>query len=308
MARRAPSTRAAGASCAIRRRRRTRSPRGRPRSCRSRPRRPCSRGVVVAAADAGRLRRAARARRGASRALADRWRRRRARGDSRRADRELLAWLAGARCALTSQIHRRVNPGRSLTVTQRALKRLADRGLIARFQLHRDDGGGVSAVLCGDRARDRAARLTGRHAPALGDRPRSTGLRADVHLVGWLLALEARAGGRRRRGARAGPRGDRRRAPAIRLPRAGPRGAGARLPRQPARTGRGHRSSASPPCGRPRPSTCGHPATARRLAVTCWLRRTRATRSRCSKPTTTCSAAGGDRSSATAAPAPRRRW
>ena len=36
-------------------------------------------------------------------------------------DRELLAWLAGARCALTSQIHRRLHPARSLSVTQRQL-------------------------------------------------------------------------------------------------------------------------------------------------------------------------------------------
>src|SRR6202035_3631624 len=35
--------------------------------------------------------------------------------------------------------------------------------------------------------------LTGRHAPRL-DPTALEGLRADVHLVGWLLALEARAG------------------------------------------------------------------------------------------------------------------
>jgi hypothetical protein len=55
-------------------------------------------------------------------------------------DRELLQWLVGARCALTTQIHRRMRPGRSLTGTQRQLKRLADAGLVARFQVHRGDG------------------------------------------------------------------------------------------------------------------------------------------------------------------------
>jgi Replication-relaxation len=108
-------------------------------------------------------------------------------------DRDLLAWLAAARCALSSQIHRRVNPERSLTVTQRQLKRLADGGLIARFQLHRDDGGGVP-LCCA--VTDRAIELlglTGRRAPDLSEAALE-GLRADVHIVGWLLALEARAG------------------------------------------------------------------------------------------------------------------
>ena len=108
-------------------------------------------------------------------------------------DRDLLAWLAAARCALTSQIHRRVNPERSLTVTQRQLKRLADCGLIARFQLHRGDGGGLP-LCCA--VTDRTVELlgvSGRRAPELRESALGS-LRADVHLVGWLLALEARAG------------------------------------------------------------------------------------------------------------------
>ena len=109
------------------------------------------------------------------------------------ADRDLLVWLAGARCALTSQIHRRVNPERSLTATQRQLKRLADRGLIARFQLYRDDGGGVPLCCAVTEHAIELLGLTGRHAPRL-DPAALEGLRADVHLVGWLLALEARAG------------------------------------------------------------------------------------------------------------------
>lgn len=109
-------------------------------------------------------------------------------------DRDLLRWLAAARCALTSQIHRRCNPGRSLTVTQRQLKRLADGGLIARFQLHRDDGGGIPLCCV---ATDRTFELlgiTGRQAPQL-THDAFAGLRSDLHVVGWLLALEQRCSG-----------------------------------------------------------------------------------------------------------------
>jgi hypothetical protein len=108
-------------------------------------------------------------------------------------DRELLEWLVGARCALSTQIHRRFHPDRSLSVTQRHLKRLADAGLVARFQLHRDDGGGVP--LCCT-ATDRAIGLLeipGRRAPELIEEE-VPGLRWDIHVVGWLLALEAAAG------------------------------------------------------------------------------------------------------------------
>jgi hypothetical protein len=109
------------------------------------------------------------------------------------ADRDLLAWLAAARCALTTQIHRRVNPARSLTVTQRRLKGLADRGLIARFQLHREDGGGAPLCCVVTERAIELVGVTGRRAPELHEAALGT-LRADVHLVGWLLALEAHAG------------------------------------------------------------------------------------------------------------------
>jgi hypothetical protein len=109
------------------------------------------------------------------------------------ADRELLAWLAAARCALSSQIHRRFNATRSLSVTQRQLKRLADAGLLARFQLHRDDGGGTPLCCAVTEAALARLGLEARRAPELGEGAMD-GLRADVHIVGWLLALEARAG------------------------------------------------------------------------------------------------------------------
>jgi Replication-relaxation len=107
-------------------------------------------------------------------------------------DRELLAWLAGARCALSTQIHRRMHPERSLTGTQRQLKRLADRGLIARFQLHRDDGGGLP-LCCAVTARAlELLGITARAAPELRE-SHLDALRADVRLTGWLLALESHA-------------------------------------------------------------------------------------------------------------------
>jgi hypothetical protein len=109
------------------------------------------------------------------------------------ADRELLAWLAAARCALSSQIHRRFNATRSLSVTQRQLKRLADAGLLARFQLHRDDGGGIPLCCAVTEAAVARLGLAARRAPELGE-DALDGLRADVHTVGWLLALEALAG------------------------------------------------------------------------------------------------------------------
>jgi hypothetical protein len=117
----------------------------------------------------------------------------RARPEITAPDRELLAWLIAARCALTSQIHRRMNVGRSLTTTQRALKRLADQGLIARFQLHRADGGGVPLCCAATDAAVAALGVSGRRAPELREEALA-GLRRDVHVVGWLLALEAAAG------------------------------------------------------------------------------------------------------------------
>jgi predicted transcriptional regulator len=58
-------------------------------------------------------------------------------------DIEILALLSSLRHVLSSQIHRRFNQGRAATTTQRRLKRLSDAGLVARFQFHRRDGGGM---------------------------------------------------------------------------------------------------------------------------------------------------------------------
>ena len=78
-------------------------------------------------------------------------------------------------------------------MTQRHLKRLADAGLIARFQLHRDDGGGVPLCCV---ASARALELVGVSARSAPELRADTldGLCADVHVTGWLLALERLAG------------------------------------------------------------------------------------------------------------------
>ncbi len=55
----------------------------------------------------------------------------------------MLLLIARLGHVLTTQIHRRFNPGRAVTTTQRRLKRLADAGAVGRFQFHRRDGGGV---------------------------------------------------------------------------------------------------------------------------------------------------------------------
>jgi hypothetical protein len=109
-------------------------------------------------------------------------------------DRDLLEWLAGARCALSTQVHRRLRPGRALTSTQRQLKRLADSGLVARFQLYRGDGGGVPLCCAATAAALELVGVRGRTAPTLTDSTLA-GLCADLHVVGWLIAFEALVGG-----------------------------------------------------------------------------------------------------------------
>lgn len=122
-------------------------------------------------------------------------------------DLEILALVACMRHVLSSQIHRRFNPGRAATTTQRRLKRLSDAGLVRRFQFHRRDGGGVpmcyaitTAGLALLHAHDRLTvldegdvdTLPGPPSPAApveGDRLLRQA-RHDVHVAGWVLALE----------------------------------------------------------------------------------------------------------------------
>ncbi|MGP0101453.1 MAG: replication-relaxation family protein [Solirubrobacteraceae bacterium] len=119
-------------------------------------------------------------------------------------DLEMLELIAAMRHVLTSQLHRRFNPGRAATTTQRRLKRLSDAGLVERFQFHRRDGGGIpmcyvisAAGLQALKDHDRRAALSsgsgaaGAHAQASAgardDRLRQA--RHDVHVAGWALAL-----------------------------------------------------------------------------------------------------------------------
>jgi hypothetical protein len=122
-------------------------------------------------------------------------------------DLEIVALVASMRHVLSSQIHRRFNPGRAVTTTQRRLKRLSDAGLVRRFQFHRRDGGGVpmcyaitAAGLQLLHAHDRLTALTEEEL----DTPPGSSVRAgsvqgerllrqarhDVHAAGWTLALE----------------------------------------------------------------------------------------------------------------------
>jgi hypothetical protein len=116
-------------------------------------------------------------------------------------DREVLALIAGFRHVLSSQVHRRFNPGRAATTTQRRLKRLSDAGLVERFQFHRRDGGGTPMCYV---ITERGLRLLGgetrleelvpRQAGASEASPAESEQRLaracrDVRAAGWALAL-----------------------------------------------------------------------------------------------------------------------
>ena len=120
-------------------------------------------------------------------------------------DLEILALIAGLGHVLSSQIHRRFNHGRAASTTQRRLKRLADAGLVDRFQFHRPDGGGVPMCYriapegrwtleahghpVGGLGVEREVPGGGRSSLA-GD-PVLRQARREVHVAGWVLALAA---------------------------------------------------------------------------------------------------------------------
>jgi Replication-relaxation len=140
-------------------------------------------------------------------------------------DLEILALIASMSHVLTSQLHRRFNPRRATTTTQRRLKRLSDAGLVERFQFHRRDGGGapmcyviarLGLELLGahgrldalQRAVNEAGDLSPKSKsflpasltpspsssqPVWGDR-RLRQARHEVHVTGWALALERALG------------------------------------------------------------------------------------------------------------------
>jgi Replication-relaxation len=120
-------------------------------------------------------------------------------------DLEMLALVAAMRHVLSSQLHRRFNPERSATTTQRRLKRLSDAGLVERFQFHRHDGGGIPmcyviapAGLQALEAHGYSDVVSYDHTDPAIARRRATraaseaALRQachDVHVTGWVLAL-----------------------------------------------------------------------------------------------------------------------
>jgi Replication-relaxation len=132
-------------------------------------------------------------------------------------DLEILTLVACMRHMLSTQIHHRFNSARAITTTQRRLKRLSDAGLVGRFQFHRRDGGGAPMCYVIAPAGIELLRAHGRPEAALteGDvhaaRATSSALvmgvesdrrlrqaRHDVHVVGWVLALERALGGTKR--------------------------------------------------------------------------------------------------------------
>ncbi len=122
-------------------------------------------------------------------------------------DVEILALIASMRHVLSTQIHRRFNPSRAATTTQRRLKRLADAGLVARFQFHRRDGAG--APMCytitpaglglvqahsvprgpSSEEHDSGERAAARQAEA--NERLLFQARHDVHVTAWVLALQS---------------------------------------------------------------------------------------------------------------------
>ena len=133
-----------------------------------------------------------------------------------RLDLQMLELIASARHVLTTQLHRRFNPARAATTTQRRLKRLSDAGLVERFQFHRRDGGGIPMcyviaaaglrALADEDSRSgadggpvtRGAWSEGMagHAGARrnADEARLRQARHDVHAAGWALAFAAAVG------------------------------------------------------------------------------------------------------------------
>ncbi len=136
-----------------------------------------------------------------------RWARRPASASALRPDALDLAMIelaAQFRHVLSSQLHRRFNPARSITTTQRRLKRLSDAGLVERFQFHRRDGGGVpmcyvatqrgmAALSDAGAGEARPAELDAPPPPPAAlapsaDERRLRQARQDVHVAGWALA------------------------------------------------------------------------------------------------------------------------
>jgi hypothetical protein len=125
-------------------------------------------------------------------------------------DMEIMVLLARLRHVLSSQIHQRFNIGRATTTTQRRLKRLSEAGLVHRFQFHRRDGGGIPMCYVITQSgldllysRERLERSIEGQVGGGGEKSPLTAddeqllrqARHDIHVSGWVLALERATGG-----------------------------------------------------------------------------------------------------------------
>jgi hypothetical protein len=133
-------------------------------------------------------------------------------------DLQILQLIASMRYVLSSQVHRRFNDSRAQTTTQRRMRRLAEAGLVERLQFHRRDGAGIPMCYSVSEAGRQALRSAPSHGSQPGSRagsrsvaagartdsevvpgagaalmhPRSVAqLRHDLHVAGWVLALES---------------------------------------------------------------------------------------------------------------------
>ncbi len=114
-------------------------------------------------------------------------------------DFEILQLTAELGSLLSSQIHRRFNPGRAATTTQRRLKRLADAGMVDRLQFHGADGGGAPMAYSISSA-GRSLLAEQGHEPPSGAETSERSLervRHQIHVAAWALALMSAAGGRK---------------------------------------------------------------------------------------------------------------
>jgi hypothetical protein len=147
-------------------------------------------------------------------------------------DIDILEFVGAFHYALSSQLHRRFNEGRAATTTQRRLKRLSDAGLLQRLQFHRRDGAGIpmcyavtaagikalvggppglrrqtdskrygpwpypapSSAASGSRKHLHAELATPAKLPTEGDARAAAQVRREIHVVGWVLALERALG------------------------------------------------------------------------------------------------------------------
>jgi hypothetical protein len=122
-------------------------------------------------------------------------------------DLQILALVAAFRYVLSTEVHRRFNRGRALTTTQRRLRRLAEARLMSRLQFHRRDGAGTPmcyaitdvGLAALSRSGELSSKLDGQlHAPVLPrsgeDHRRVAQVRHELHVGGWVLALERALG------------------------------------------------------------------------------------------------------------------